>query len=142
VIKKLREGLLRAAESVEGLSEEAKRLRVALRRHEVEWDRALLAAERERHLLRALVAQCRTVLTCVRRPSRGSGEAPRRHALKEGLAATPPLCDKTILLQVIAEIKALRDLPDDAMSWFQLDGEVIQIQCFRLLEIIQLMNEK
>jgi hypothetical protein len=64
----------------------------------VEWDRALLAVERERHLLRALVAQCRKVLTCVRRPSRGLEELDGKYADLEKLHAdmhskkgSPPL---------------------------------------------------
>jgi len=49
--------------------------------------------------------------------------------------------NKTILTQFIAEIKAFRNLPIHALTWFQLDGEAIQIECYQSPEMIQLLNE-
>jgi len=43
----------------------------------------------------------------------------------------------TILIEFIKDLKALRNLPFESMTWFQLDGEAVQIECYQSSEMLQ-----
>mmetsp|Transcript_32984 Transcript_32984/g.45233 ORF Transcript_32984/g.45233 Transcript_32984/m.45233 type:complete len:589 (-) Transcript_32984:104-1870(-) len=50
--------------------------------------------------------------------------------------------NSTVLVSFVSDLRRLRNLPDDSMAWFQLDGEAIQIECYRQgSNTLQLMTE-
>jgi hypothetical protein len=49
--------------------------------------------------------------------------------------------NNTILVQFIKELKTLRNLGLDSLTWFQLDGEAQQIECYQSPELLQLLTD-
>lgn len=39
--------------------------------------------------------------------------------------------NKTILIPTVNELRRVHELPEDAVAWYQLDGEEIQIRCYQ-----------
>ena len=47
----------------------------------------------------------------------------------------------TILLEFIKDLKAFRNLPFESITWFQLDGEAIQIECYQSANMLEALRE-
>lgn len=47
-----------------------------------------------------------------------------------------------VLVQFIINIKAHRNLSNDSVAWFQLDGEAVQIECYKSPAVLKILSDQ